>query len=310
MGTWNARGGSSRRGRHRHPFAAKWQRSSMPRYTGIVVLVLAASLVVRLAWQASHYILHPQQRGSAAAGIVAPGPERDAHLFAPWESDAIFSLDAGVQDAGAGKMMAAEMDVDRAASIVTAMRLQSRPASPPFFEVSIATLDRVMQGHVDDERMMQHVTDVRAALAELRSSMNVADSAAPAAGTADAKRVSIGAPRELAADSTLDPKTLGSNYLDATLMPDTAEILLPPESRSFADGVRVEKLTIAGAAQTLDGIRWRNVTFVGTHLRYEGGALDLRQVHFVNCRFGVTSDARGATLATALALGQSSITIE
>jgi hypothetical protein len=78
----------------------------------------------------------------------------------------------------------------------------------------------------------------------------------------------------------------------------------------MADGVRVENLTIAGAAQTLDGIRWRNVTFVGTHLRYEGGALDLRDVHFVNCRFGVTSDARGARLATALALGQSSITIE
>jgi hypothetical protein len=281
----------------------------MPRYTGIAVLVLAASLVVRLAWQGSHYILHPQQRRSVAAGFVAPGPGSDAHLFAPWESDAIFSLDAGVQDAGAGKMMAAEMDVDRAASIVTAMRLQSRLASPPFFEASITALDHVLQGHADDERMMQHVTDARAALAELRSSTNAADESPPA-GKPDAKRVSIGAPRELAANSTLDPRTLGSNYLDATLMPDTAEILLPPESRSFADGVRVENLTIAGAAQTLDGIRWRNVTFVGTHLRYEGGALDLRDVHFVNCRFGVTSDARGGRLATALALGESSITIE
>jgi len=93
-------------------------------------------------------------------------------------------------------------------------------------------------------------------------------------------------------------------------MPDSSEILLPPESRAFADGVRVEKLTIAGASQTLDGIRWRNVTFVGTRLRYEGGALDLRDVHFVNCRFGVTSDERGARLATALALGESSITID
>ena len=124
----------------------------MPRYTGIAVLVLAASLVVRLAWQGSHYILHPQQRRSAAAGFVAPGPGSNAHLFAPWESDAILSLDAGVQDAGAGKMMAAEMDVDRAASIITAMRLQSRPASPPFFEVSIATLDRVARGAIAQDR--------------------------------------------------------------------------------------------------------------------------------------------------------------
>jgi hypothetical protein len=206
-------------------------------------------------------------------------------------------------------MMAAEMGVDRAGSLVTAMRLQSRLASPPFFEVSIAALDRVMQGHAGDERMMEHVTEVRAALAELRSSMNAADDPLPA-GKPDAKRVSIGAPRTLAADSTLDPATLHGNYLDATLMPDTSEILLPPESRSMVDGVRVENLTIAGAAQTLDGIRWRNVTFVGTHLRYEGGALDLRDVHFVNCRFGVTPDARGARLASALALGESSITIE
>jgi hypothetical protein len=280
----------------------------MPRYTGIGVLVLAGALVARLAWQGSHYILHSEQRGSVG-GFVAPAPGSDAHLFAPWESDAIISLDAGVQDAGAGRMMAAEVDVDRAASIVTAMRLQSRLASPPFFEVSIAALDRVMQGHADDERMMEHVTEVRAALAELRSSTNAADDSPPT-GKPDAKRVSIGAPRELAGDSTLDPETLRSNYLDATLMPDTAEILLPPASRSMADGVRVENLTIAGAAQTLDGIRWRNVTFVGTHLRYEGGALDLRDVHFVNCRFGVTSDARGARLANALALGESSIAIE
>jgi len=280
----------------------------MPRYTGIAVLVLAAALVGRLAWQGTHYILHGAQRG-AVVRFVAPGPGSNAYLFAPWESDAIISLDAGVQDARAGKMMAAEMDVDRSASIVTGMRLQSRLASPPFFEVSIADLDRVLQGHADDERMMEHVTEVRAALAELRSSTNVADDPT-LASKPDAKRVSIGAPRELAGDSTLDPETLRSNYLDATLMPDTAEILLPPASRSMADGVRVENLTIAGAAQTLDGIRWHNVTFVGTHLRYEGGPLDLRNVHFVNCRFGVGSDGRGARLASALALGQSSITIE
>jgi hypothetical protein len=307
VGTWRG-GGSGGRRRHRDPFAGKWHSGSMPRYTGIVVLVMAAALVGRLAWQGTHYILHPEQRRSVL-GLVAPGSGSDAPVFAPWENDAIISLDAGVQDAGAGKMMAAEMDVDRAGSIVTAMRLQSRLASPLFFEASIAALDRVMQGHVDDERMMEHVTEVRAALAELRSSTNAADDS-PAAGTPDAKRISIGAPRVLGADSTLDPKTLGSNYLDATLMPDSSEILLPPESRAFADGVRVENLTIAGAAQTLDGIRWRNVTFVGTRLRYEGGALDLRDVRFVNCRFGVTSDERGARLANALALGESSINID
>jgi len=128
--------------------------------------------------------------------------------------------------------------------------------------------------------------------------------------TTFSKAVRLTAPREIAANQVMGPPLLGGNYLDATLMPDTAEILLPPSSRSFADHVRVENLTIAGAAQTLDGIRWRNVTFVGTRLRYEGGELDLQNVHCVRCRFGFPSDDRGAHIATALALGQTSITLD
>jgi hypothetical protein len=307
----------------------------MPRYVGVAVLAAAAGLVVMLGWEGTQYILHPELRPSAAQSSAA-GP--GTHSPAPWETEILSSLDAGVQDAGAGKLMAAEMDVDRAGSVATTMRIESRTAAPTFFALSLDALDRVLAKHPDDERMMDHVTQARVALAELRSSMNVAPNgppdatmnattnggAAPSAPPApdavqaspasvvapDATRVSLGAPRELPADSVLDPATLRAKYLDATLMPDTLEILLPPASRSFADGVRVENLTISGAAQTLDGIRWRNVTFVGTHLRYESGALDLENVHFVNCRFGFPSDDRGARLANALALGRSSITIQ
>ena len=32
-------------------------------------------------------------------------------------------------------------------------------------------------------------------------------------------------------------------------MPDTAEILLPPFTRAFADNIRVENLTFQGAAE-------------------------------------------------------------
>jgi hypothetical protein len=69
----------------------------------------------------------------------------------------------------------------------------------------------------------------------------------------------------------------------------------------------VQKLTLAGAAQTLDGIRWRDVTFIGTRLRYQGGELDLQNVHFVHCTFGFANNDRSARLAAAIALGQSSI---
>jgi hypothetical protein len=123
-------------------------------------------------------------------------------------------------------------------------------------------------------------------------------------------QVFVGAPRVLAIGAILNPASLRGNLLDATSMPSSAEILEPPPSRIFADNVHVEGLTIAGAAQTLDGIHWKNVTFIGTHLRYEGGELDLHSVRFIHCMFGFPSDDRGGRLATAIARGQTTVVIE
>jgi hypothetical protein len=123
-------------------------------------------------------------------------------------------------------------------------------------------------------------------------------------------QVFVGAPRILSIGATLNPAKLGGNLLDATSMPSSAEILEPPPSRIFADNVHVENLTIAGAAQTLDGIHWKNVTFIGTHLRYEGGEVDLQNVRFIHCMFGFPSDDRGGRLATAIARGQTTVVIE
>ena len=269
----------------------------MPRYARLAIPVLLALLLVTLAWRGIRWTLDParDQRAMQASAADAAPP-------IPWQRDFAGSLDEAVREGGAGNFTAAEIDVDRAESIVTTERLQSAGAQPEFFRAAIAQLDRVIQQRPDDPRMLDHVTQARVALAELRSSQDTApDLTQP---------ISLSSPRELAADATLDPATLRSSSLDATLMPDTAEILLPPSSRSFADHIRVENLTISGAAQTLDGIRWRNVTFIGTRLRYEGGELALQNVRCVRCRFGFPSDDRGARLANALALGQSSITIE
>jgi len=137
-----------------------------------------------------------------------------------------------------------------------------------------------------------------------------ADSARAAPDDLPPGHVFVGAPRTLAANSLLDPASLGGDFLDATAMPARSEILEPPSSRLFVDNVRVENLTIAGAAQTLDGIHWKNVVFVGTHLRYEGGELDLHNVRFIHCMFGFTSDERGARIATAIAQAQSSLVVE
>jgi hypothetical protein len=114
----------------------------------------------------------------------------------------------------------------------------------------------------------------------------------------------------VAAQSILNATTAKGNYIDATLMPETAEIILPPVTRLLADDVRVEGLTFEGASQTLDGIHWKDVTFINTRLRYEGGQVSLRNVRFVRCTFGFSADERGARLASAIALGQTSFVIE
>ncbi|HLW77372.1 MAG TPA: hypothetical protein VKS01_10310, partial [Bryobacteraceae bacterium] len=123
-------------------------------------------------------------------------------------------------------------------------------------------------------------------------------------------QVFVGAPRILVIGAILNPASLGGNLLDATSMPSGAEILEPPMSRLFADNVHAENLTIVGAAQTLDGIHWKNVTFIGTHLRYEGGEVDLHDVRFIHCMFGFPSDDRAGRLATAIARGQTTVVIE
>ena len=265
-----------------------------------------------------------------------------------WQRDVIVALDEAQRHASEGDATETNVAVDRAASIVIVARLRSQPTPPDFFDDALAKLDQILAAYHTNSRLTAHVTDARIALAELRSSIepvppgtpssvNIDDllvatatgaappssanqppaaansksaSNAPSATHTAPGQVFVGAPRVLAIGAVLNPAKLGGNLLDATSMPSSAEILEPPPSRIFADNVHVEDLTIAGAAQTLDGIHWKNVTFIGTHLRYEGGEVDLHDVRFIHCMFGFSSDDRGGRLATAIARGQTTVVIE
>jgi hypothetical protein len=277
---------------------------------------MAIVLMGRLAWQGVKYLRHapteasrpahtaPAQSGTTGLTGATPNSGGPAALD-PWMRDTLAALDQAAQSAEAGNLSEAESDADRAGSIVVTMRLSAREAAPDFLEAAVAALDRTSGARPENALLVEHVTQTRVELAELRSSMVVPPV------TADlTSRMSPKGPRHVAQGQTLDPTSLGASYLDATLMAGTAEMLMPPISRSLADRVSVENLTLAGAAQTLDGIHWRNVTFIGTHLRYEGGPLDLQDVRFVRCRFGFIANERGARIANAIALGQTSIAIE
>ena len=247
------------------------------------------------------------------------------------------ALDDAATQGAAGNITADEIGVDRAAAIVTATRIQGQAAMPDFFEAGMRALNRALQSHPENQRLLEHVTQAKIELAQLRSAQPVAAAAGvPDPATSVPQRVADGgiasapvgpgskaphavaipghvvlaSPRAVAAQSVLDATSAKGYYIDATLMPESAEIILPPPTRILVDNVRVEGLTFEGASQTLDGIHWKNVTFIGTRLRYEGGQLSLNNVRFVRCTFGFSTDERGARLASAIALGQTSLVFE
>jgi hypothetical protein len=297
-------GGYSQHGhRHRH----RRPSPSAPAFVRYTVLALAAILIVTLGWRGIRWTMHPRAAATTGYAASPAGPQSRSSL---WQLDFTQTLEGAANDAAAGSMGTAEMGVDRADSMITTARVLNSGAPTDFFAPALAEFDHIVQQHPDDQRLFEHVTLARISLAELRSAQNP-DPPAATRGDKSPAPLSIGAPREIAANQILNPAAIsGGNFIDATLMPDTSEILLPPSSRAFADNIRVENLTFEGAAQTLDGIRWRNVIFIGTRLRYEGGPLDLQNVQFIRCRFGFVNDDRGARLASAIANGQTSLTIE
>ncbi len=304
-----------------------------PMFARMAVVLLATVLPATLGWQGLQRLFHPRQ----TAGAVTTGtPAKSAPAMAAWQSQVISALEAATAQGSAGNITVAEVEVDRAAAILAATRIQGEPAVSDFFDVGLRSLDRVQRTQPENQRLFEHVTLAKVELAQLRSAQPLeaegsGDRCAvvgQSQGDADATVVPVGpgataphavtipghvvvaSPRTVVAQSILNPATVKGTYVDATLMAETAEIILPPATRLFVDDVRVEGLTFEGASQTLDGIHWKNVTFINTRLRYEGGEVSLNNVRFVRCTFGISTDERGARLASAIALGQTSLAIE
>jgi len=274
----------------------------MPWWARILVTVLIAAILWTIAWdRANRWLRSSREAPKSVATVTASSQPREAE----WQGETSIALEEASRQAVAGNITKAEVALDRAAAMVTGARFRSQNATPAFFETSVGQLDRIVASHPENERLREHAALMRIELAQFRSAIEIAPPEA-----SEANRVAIGAPRTLARDATLDPRSAGGSTLDARVMPSSSEILEPPASRLFVDDVRVENLTLDGATQTLDGMHWKNVTFVGTRLRYEGGELDLQNVHFVRCTFGFTTDERGVRLANAVALGQTSLVID
>ena len=85
--------------------------------------------------------------------------------------------------------------------------------------------------------------------------------------------------------------------------------LLPPLDGKLAKRIYFEDGIIEGGTQLLDGIHWHNTVFIGTHIRYDGGEVELQNVTFVNCTFDVLPNDRGVQFVDYAALDTPNLTI-
>ena len=85
-------------------------------------------------------------------------------------------------------------------------------------------------------------------------------------------------------------------------VPDVNTEAIQVEPQRLADNIVVESSVVRGGRQTLDGVRWRNVAFVGTRIRYMGGGVELSNVRFINCTFDLPEIRHAAQVAEYAAL--------
>ena len=134
----------------------------------------------------------------------------------------------------------------------------------------------------------------RIVLAEYRSSLE-------SAPLIPDDRTMLAASRKLAPNSHTRAGDFFLPVVDGYGLPKGAELLVSP-SEVLASDVWVEDLTFLGGTQTLDGIHWRDVMFIRSHIRYQGGDLELRNVRFVNCTFEIAKTVRGENISRYITL--------
>jgi hypothetical protein len=195
--------------------------------------------------------------------------------------------------------------------LITVARENKSPVPPGYFNGAIGLLNNLPA--VTDADVESRVLSTRVALAEYHSALQ-ANPDLPAKqvqlklsadGAVNSQALTGGAVNRAGGQLALAPQTAlqaPGAVVDGSAVPPGTDLLEPASSSLAKNGDSVSGLTLASVTQTLDGIEWRNVTFVNSRIRYHGGDLRLENVHFVNCTFEVPSDSRGAQLADYAAL--------
>ena len=215
------------------------------------------------------------------------------------------------------KTRASEVAFDAHELLMSAKENKS-PVTPGYFAGTVALLNSLPP--VNDADVASRVLSNRVALAEYHSVL----AAAPQLPAKDAQlKIPVGEPVTSQALSgsmlyraghqlALAPQTAlqaPGAVIDGSAVPYGTDLLEPASGSLAKNGNSVSGLTLQGVTQTLDGVEWKNVTFVNSRIRYRGGDLRLDGVHFVHCTFEVPTNSRGSQMADYATLENGILTI-
>lgn len=215
------------------------------------------------------------------------------------------------------KVRASEVAYD-AHEMLRAAKDNKSPVPPGYFAGTVALLNNLPA--VNDADVASRVLSDRLALAEYHSVLE----AAPEVPAKDAPlKTPVGEPVTSQALSgsavyrashqlTLAPQTAlqaPGAVVDGSAVPNGTDLLEPASASLAKNGNSVSGLTLQGVTQTLDGVEWKNVTFVNSRIRYRGGDVRLDGVHFVHCTFEVPANNRGSQMADYATLESGTLTI-
>ncbi|MGH9776564.1 MAG: hypothetical protein ACRD50_16655 [Candidatus Acidiferrales bacterium] len=292
-------------------------RRRIPRWVPVICGILLTLLVVTFVSQSASNFF---SRRTIAARIDA----------ADRPSAASFSLRLGQtleQSLASAQQKNPAQAVDQlnaAIVMIQDARTAQMQLPPDLFAETSGQLDRI-HAELQDPQSAAVVQNARVELATLRSGIETFAPPARTVPWTETFRLSansefkpnstarlalqLNANYRLVAENTQKPQADSAGLLlDGTSLGE-AEFFAPPSSRLYVENVRVEDVALQNGTQTLDGIHWTNVAFVGTSIRFTGGSLELRNARFIHCSFDFAPGDRSSRLADAIARGTVSLVL-
>jgi hypothetical protein len=215
----------------------------------------------------------------------------------------ILLLQSAVSEARVNNISAANAQIEQADEILVSLKRDRVRVSKTFFESAISAAHQL-----EPYKGLTNIHGVSQALAEYRSSLNPEPTLPKKVNAALPNLSKSPIPTGLydcVPPVAFSPGLLmvdgGGSGLDCRSRRPNEDVFISP-SPSIETNPQMMNFIILGGTQSLDFFKWKNMTFVNTHIKYAGHAVVLENVRFVNCTFDVPADTLGMRLTEYAAL--------